>query len=41
VKNHRRRLYYKLDITSEREVFLLFMRALMPDIPPVRAATES
>jgi DNA-binding CsgD family transcriptional regulator len=41
VKNHRRRLYYKLDITSEREVFLLFMRALMPDIPRVRAATES
>jgi len=34
VKNHRRRLYYKLDITSEREVFLLFMRALMPEAPP-------
>lgn len=33
VKNHRRRLYYKLDITSEREVFLLFMRALTPDTP--------
>ncbi|QEX24576.1 hypothetical protein FRZ61_45170 [Hypericibacter adhaerens] len=31
VKNHRRRLYYKLDITSEREVFLLFLRALMPE----------
>jgi DNA-binding CsgD family transcriptional regulator len=37
VKNHRRRLYYKLDITSEREVFLLFMRALMPEAPPVSA----
>jgi DNA-binding CsgD family transcriptional regulator len=36
VKNHRRRLYYKLDITSEREVFLLFMRALMPEAPPAR-----
>ena len=23
VKNHRRRIYYKLDITSERELFLL------------------
>ncbi|MCH8275908.1 MAG: helix-turn-helix transcriptional regulator [Armatimonadetes bacterium] len=25
VKNHRRRLYYKLDITSERELFALFL----------------
>lgn len=25
VKNHRRRLYYKLDITSERELFLLYL----------------
>lgn len=28
VKNHRRRLYYKLDITSERELFLLYLRSL-------------
>jgi DNA-binding CsgD family transcriptional regulator len=25
VKNHRRRLYRKLDITSERELFLTFL----------------
>lgn len=28
VKNHRRRLYYKLDITSERELFLFYLSAL-------------
>jgi DNA-binding CsgD family transcriptional regulator len=32
VKNHRRRLYDKLDITSEREIFLLFLSALMPEM---------
>jgi DNA-binding CsgD family transcriptional regulator len=37
VKNHRRRLYYKLDITSEREVFLLFMRALGREAVPAGA----
>jgi DNA-binding CsgD family transcriptional regulator len=25
VKNHRRRLYQKLDITSERELFVTFL----------------
>jgi DNA-binding CsgD family transcriptional regulator len=34
VKNHRRRLYDKLDITSEREIFLLFLSALMPEMRP-------
>lgn len=29
VKNHRWRLYYKLDITSERELFLLFLSDLL------------
>lgn len=29
VKNHRWRLYYKLDITSERELFLLFLSELL------------
>jgi DNA-binding CsgD family transcriptional regulator len=29
VKNHRKRLYLKLDITSERELFLAFMSALL------------
>lgn len=28
VKNHRRRLYQKLDITSERELFLLYLQSL-------------
>ena len=28
IKNHRRRLYYKLDITSERELFLLQIRRM-------------
>ena len=28
VKNHRRRLYYKLDITSERELFLRYFDVL-------------
>lgn len=29
VKNHRKRLYYKLDITSERELFALFLASLL------------
>jgi RNA polymerase sigma factor (sigma-70 family) len=34
VKNHRRRLYDKLDITSERELFLLYVGWLSrPDRP--------
>jgi len=42
VKNHRKRLYYKLDITSERELFTLFLASLLesggegvaPALPP-------
>jgi DNA-binding CsgD family transcriptional regulator len=33
VKNHRRRLYYKLDITSERELFLLYLSWLSAKEP--------
>ena len=29
VKNHRWRLYYKLDITTERELFRLFLSTLL------------
>jgi DNA-binding CsgD family transcriptional regulator len=28
VKNHRRRIYYKLDITTERELFLLYINSV-------------
>lgn len=31
VRNHRHRLYYKLDITTERELFYLFLRMLTGD----------
>jgi DNA-binding CsgD family transcriptional regulator len=34
VKNHRRRLYEKLDITSERELFLLYVSWLSGPGPP-------
>ncbi len=38
VKNHRKRLYLKLDITTERELFLTFMSALLRenDLQPSR-----
>lgn len=29
IKNHRKRLYYKLDITSERELFTMFLSSLL------------
>jgi DNA-binding NarL/FixJ family response regulator len=31
VRNHRHRLYYKLDVTTERELFYLFLRMLTGD----------
>lgn len=31
VKNHRWRLYYKLDITTERELFVRFLSGLLPE----------
>jgi DNA-binding CsgD family transcriptional regulator len=33
VKNHRRRLYHKLDITTERELFLLYLQSLARSKP--------
>jgi DNA-binding CsgD family transcriptional regulator len=50
VKNHRKRLYYKLDITSERELFALFLASLLDSgggggapglLPPAPAAFTS
>ncbi|WP_409563239.1 LuxR C-terminal-related transcriptional regulator [Hyphomicrobium sp. MC8b] len=29
VKNHRKRLYFKLDITTERELFTMFLESLL------------
>ncbi len=33
VKNHRRRIYHKLDITTERELFLMFLDAALGTAP--------
>lgn len=38
VKNHRRRLYYKLDITSERELFLRYLDSRSASDSPPKAA---
>jgi DNA-binding CsgD family transcriptional regulator len=40
VKNHRRRLYDKLDITSERELFLLYLDWLSRGEPDARDINE-
>jgi DNA-binding CsgD family transcriptional regulator len=40
VKNHRRRLYDKLDITSERELFLLYLDWLSRLEPAANARSE-
>jgi DNA-binding CsgD family transcriptional regulator len=40
VKNHRGRLYYKLDITTERELFCLFLPHLLKPRRPVEPAAR-
>lgn len=41
VKNHRHRLYYKLDITTERELFSMFLSQVVGSVPGASALAES
>lgn len=41
VRNHRCRLYYKLDITTERELFFLFLKELFEGEQPVARRIET
>ena len=40
-KNHRRRIYFKLDITTERELFLLHTEQLSRPPSPTQTASGS